>query len=127
MYEKTKSLNGRGTREDIDPLYERLRFLLDTSYKHLKKGKFVDNLLKRKEGWLFIFVIDPEVEPTNNRGERALRPSVIYRKVLRGTIPSRGSTAYDMLYSIFYTQKLRRKSFIRDDPALIPRKDIHSA
>ncbi|MEM0130094.1 MAG: hypothetical protein QXW75_01375 [Thermoplasmatales archaeon] len=38
---------------------------------------------------------------------------------------SRGSEAYDTLFSIFYTQKLRKKSFIRDVPALIKRKDSH--
>ena len=40
----------------------------------------MDNLLKRKKEWLFKFVTDPEGEPTNNRAERALRPSVMYRK-----------------------------------------------
>ncbi len=88
-------------------------FLLDTSYEHLRTRKFVDNLLKRKKEWLFRFVVDPEVEPTNNRAERALRPSVIYRKVSGGTRSSRGSEAYDTLFSLFYTQKLRKKSFMR--------------
>ncbi len=70
-------------------------------------------------------MIDPEVEPTNNRAERALRPSVIYRKVSGGTRSSRGSEAYDRLFSIFYTQKLRKKNFIRDIQALITRKVLH--
>ncbi|MEM0130093.1 MAG: transposase [Thermoplasmatales archaeon] len=77
VYEKAKSLNDCGTRKDINRLYERLTLLLDTGYEHLKTGKLVDNLLKRKKEWLLRFVIDPEVEPTNNRAERALRPSVI--------------------------------------------------
>ena len=81
VYEDAKSFNGHGTHEDINHLHERLTFLLDTGYNHLKTRKFVDNLLKRKREWLFRFVIDPDVEPTNNRVERALRPSVIYRKV----------------------------------------------
>ena len=70
-------------------------------------------------------MIDPEVEPTNNRAERALRPSVIYRKVSGGTRSSSGTKAYDRLFSIFYTQKLRKGSFIRDVPQLITRKEIH--
>ena len=32
-----------------------------------------------------------------------------------------------MSFSIFYTQKLRRKNFIRDVPQLITRKEIHSS
>ena len=97
----------------------------DTGYEHIRTRKFVDNLLRRKKEWLFRFVIDPEVEPTNNRAERALRPAVIYRKVSGGTRSSRGSEAYDRLFSIFYTQKLRKRSFIRDVPQLITRKEIH--
>ncbi|MGC8618842.1 MAG: IS66 family transposase, partial [Thermoplasmata archaeon] len=69
-------------------------------------------------------VVDPNVEPINNRAERALRPSVIYRKVSGGTRSPRGSKTYDTLLSIFHTQKLRR-NFLRDLPKLIPRKDPH--
>jgi hypothetical protein len=86
----------------------------------------LDNeVVKQKKGWLFRFVLDPEVEPTNNRAERTLRPSVIYRKVSGGTRSSRGTKAYDTLFSIFYTQKLRKRNFIRDVPQLITRKEIH--
>ena len=125
IYEDAKSFNGHGSRGDVNHLHERLTFLLDNDYEHLRTRKFVDNLLKRKKEWLFRFVVDPEVEPTNNRAERALRPSVIYRKVSGGTRSSRGSEAYDRLFSIFYTQKLRKKSFIRDVPQLITRKVLH--
>ena len=125
VYENAKEFNGHGTPGDVDHLHERLTFLLDTGYEHIKTRKFVDNLLKRKKEWLFRFVIDPEVEPTNNRAERALRPSVIYRKVSGGTRSSRGSEAYDRLFSLFYTQKLRKRSFIRDIQALITGKEIH--
>ena len=125
VYDKAKSFNGKGTSEDVDNLYYKLVFLLDTGYEHLKTRKFVDNLLKRRKEWLFRLVIDPNVEPTNNRAERALRPSVIYRKVSGGTRSSRGTNAYDRLFSIFYTQKLRKRSFIRDVPQLIRRNEPH--
>ena len=125
VYQDAKEFNGHGTEEDVDHLYERLTFLLDTGYEHIKTRKFVDNLLKRRKEWLFRFVIDQEVEPTNNRAERALRPSVIYRKVSGGTRSSRGTNAYDRLFSIFYTQKLRERSFIRDVPQLIRRNEPH--
>lgn len=41
---------------------------------------------------LFTFVTRPEVPPTNNEAERALRPLVIARKVWGGTRSPRGST-----------------------------------
>ena len=125
IYDKAKSSNGNGTSEDVDHLYGRLVFLLDIGYEHMRTRKFVDNLLKRGKEWLFRFVIDPDVEPTNNRAERALRSSVIYRKVSGETISSRGSHAYDRPFSIFYTQKLRKKNFIRDVPQLSTRKEVH--
>ena len=95
LYEEAKEFKGHEKEEDVDHLHEKLTFLLDTDYEHLKTRKFVENLLKRKKEWLFRFVIDPEVELTNNRAERAIRPSVIYRKVSGGTRSPRGTKAYD--------------------------------
>ena len=85
-------------------------------------------MAKAEEGLDFLgfrFVIDSEVESTNNRAVRALRPSVIYRKVSGGPRSSCGSETYDTLFLIFYTQKLRKKNFIRDVPQLITRKMLH--
>ena len=108
----------------MDQLHDKLAFLLDRDYAHRRSGKFVDNLLRRRRDWLFRFVVDPEVESTNNRAERALRPSVIYRKVSVGSISDRGAEAYEIMESIRYTTKLRNKSFIKDIPAMI-RKETH--
>ena len=101
-----------------------LTFLFDTSYDHLKTRKFVDNILKRRKEWLFRFEIDIEIEPTTNMAERALRPSAIYRYVSGGTGLSRVSKTYDRLFSIFYTQKLK-KNFMRDVPHLTTITEIH--
>ncbi len=49
VYENAKEFNGHGSRGDVDHLYERLTFLLDKGYEHIKTRKFVDNLLKRKK------------------------------------------------------------------------------
>ena len=45
----------------------------------------MDSLLGWKKERLFRFVIDPDVEPTNSRAGRTLRPSVMYRKHNGGT------------------------------------------
>jgi transcription elongation factor Elf1 len=42
IYNKAKSFNGNGTSEDVDRLYHRLIFLLDTGYEHLRSRKFVE-------------------------------------------------------------------------------------
>ncbi len=58
-------------------------------------------------------VFNPNVEPTNNR---ALMPSVIFRKVYAGSGSERGAEIYTKLFSIYYTPKLGRKNFINDTP-----------
>lgn len=121
VYDDAKKFSGHGTMEDIESLHHKLTFLLDSDYEHPKCRRFVDNLLKRRKEWLFQFVMNPDVEPTNNRAERALRPSVIYRKISGGSRTERGAEIYTTLYSIYYTSKLRKKNFINDTPELIRR------
>ena len=119
VYDDAKSFEGHGTMYDIEDLHHRLVFLLDSDYESMKCRKFVENLLKRKREWLFNFVINPDVEPTNNRAERALRPSVIYRKISGGSRSERGSEIYTKIYSVYYTSKLKGKNFIRDTQSVI--------
>ncbi len=70
--------------EDVERLHGKLVFFLDSDYEHKKCRDFADNLPKQKKERIFKFVMDPH-ESTNNRAERALRPSVIYRKTNGGT------------------------------------------
>ena len=121
VYDEAKAFNGHGTMEDVEKLRHKLVFLLDSDYDSRKCSKFVKNLLKRKKEWLFNFVMNPDVEPTNNRAERALRPSVIYRKVSGGSRSERGAEIYTRIYSVYYTSKLRGKNFITDTPSIIRR------
>ena len=121
VFEEAKEYHGHGTMDDIERLHHKLVFLLDSDYEHKRPRRFVDNLLKRKREWIFRFVIDPDVEPTNNRAERALRPSVIYRKISGGSRSEKGAGIYTRIYSVYYTSKLRGKNFIEDTPSIIKR------
>jgi hypothetical protein len=56
---------------------------------------------------LFVFVADPRVPPTNNAAERALRPTVISRKISGGTRSDKGSKTKTDLASLFGTWLLR--------------------
>ena len=62
-----------------------------------------------------------QVESTNNRAERALRPSVIYRKISGGSRSDRGADIYTKIFSVYYTSKLRGKNFITDTSSVIKR------
>ena len=53
------------------------------------------------------FVNNPELPPTNNEAERALRHAVIARNIGFGTRTSEGSLAYSSLLSVIETCRLR--------------------
>ena len=53
------------------------------------------------------FVKNPELPPTNNEAERALRHAVIARNIGFGTRTREGSLAYSSLLSVIETRRLR--------------------
>jgi len=59
------------------------------------------------QGHLLRFLDDPQVEPTNNRSERALRPAVIARKVSQCSKNDAGAEAHAGFMSILQTLKRR--------------------
>jgi transposase len=61
-------------------------------------------------GKLFVFLKRRGVEPTNNESERALRPSVIFRKVTNGFRSRWGAKAYAALRSIVETGRRNGRS-----------------
>ncbi len=58
---------------------------------------------KREYNRLFVFLDYPDVEPTNNHAERALRKLVIFRKVCFGTRSAQGSYCHSVLPSLLST------------------------
>jgi transposase len=58
-------------------------------------------------GNLLRFLWVPEVEPTNNRAERALRPAVVARKVSHCSKNAAGAAAYAAFVSVFVTLRQR--------------------
>jgi transposase len=63
-------------------------------------------------GELFTFVQCPEVPSENNAAERAVRPTVIARKVSGGTRSARGSETNSILRSLFETWALQGGSAV---------------
>lgn len=56
---------------------------------------------------LLNFLHYPDVPPTNNESERALRPSVIHRKVTNGFRSEWGAKAYAAIQTVIATAKLK--------------------
>jgi transposase len=61
---------------------------------------------KRWRGQFFTFLTDREVPPTNNAAERALRPSVIFRKVTNGFRSLWGADVHALIRSVIGTGRL---------------------
>jgi transposase len=60
--------------------------------------------------WLWTFVRDEEVEPTNNAGERALRHAVIWRKLSFGTQSANGSRFVETMLTVIETCRQQRRN-----------------
>ena len=118
IYAKAKNFDHKGTDEDIEKLYRDMADKLNRPYKSMHCHKFVVNLLKGKDN-LFQFVKNPEVEGTNNRAERALRHSVIARKISGGSRSPKGAKIYETLTSIYHTLCLRNQNLLTHGPIII--------
>ena len=66
--------------------------------------------------WRFEFAGNPEVEGTNNRAERALRPMVVARKIFGGNRSGRGAKVFEILASVVRTLRLRGQSLVAHGP-----------
>jgi len=62
---------------------------------------------------ILFFLIEPEVEPTNNRAERGLRPAVIARKVSQCSKNERGAAIYEAMKSVTATLALRGHNVVQ--------------
>ena len=88
----------------------RLRVLKDEDNQRLLDGIG----LQHDRGRVLLFLHDPTIEPTNNRGERTLRPAVIVRKLSHGSKNERGAEAFAGFTSVIQTAAKKRNCSIID-------------
>ena len=69
-------------------------------------GAELQRQTKRWRGQFFTFMTDRAVPPTNNGAERALRPSVIFRKVTNGFRSLWGAEVHALIRSVIGTGRL---------------------
>jgi transposase len=108
----------RGHRLSGDELAER-GLGLASELEHLAEGRFTHEPNRRLAGHLlshavhwFWFLIDPTIDATNYRGEQAIRPAVVNRKVWGGNRTWRGARWQGILSSVICTCEQRaRHSF----------------
>lgn len=80
--------------------------LLQRSASQDQAARLQRRFLKHRHR-LFVFLYRTDVEPTNNRSERALRPSVIHRKVIGCFRSGWGARTYAALASVIDTAELQ--------------------
>ena len=97
-----------GRDDPDDPGHQRLKQLavLATASEHPKLKALAKELLNDWEA-VVAFVFNPNLPPTNNLAERALRHAVISRRISLGTRSAEGSRAYAALLSVIETCRLR--------------------
>jgi transposase len=95
------------------PLMARVRMLLQegAARADAKAQGTCRNLLKR-EAALWTFVWEAEVEPTNNRAERALRRAVLWRRRSFGTQSAAGSQFVERILTAVTTLQQQRRDVL---------------
>lgn len=89
------------------------RHLRDRVLTDADNQRLLDGIgMQEDRGRVTLFLKHPEIEPTNNRAERGLRPAVIARKVSHCSKNDRGAAAYAVMKTIFVTLSLRTKSVV---------------
>src|SRR5712671_765323 len=96
-------------RADLDRRLDRLLAVSPTT----KAGQQLARGIRKCRGDLFVFVTRRDVPSTNNDCERALRPSVIFRKVTGGFRSQWGARTYADALSVIATGRLHGRSALQ--------------
>lgn len=89
----------------LQELHQRLDHLLDEVYPDNDDSRRLWRRYRKHRDALFLFLEREDVPPTNNASERALRNSVIYRKVTGGFRTDWGAELYANFISILETAR----------------------
>jgi transposase len=93
-------------RADLDRRLDRLLAATPTT----EAGRKLARGIRKCRGDLFLFITRRDVPATNNDCERALRPSVIFRKVTGGFRSKWGAQTYAAAASVIATGRLHGNS-----------------
>lgn len=100
-------LQPQGYARRVTELEHRLEEVLQRRVRSALAHRLQKRYRRHREP-LFVFLYCPEVSPDNKACERALRPSVIHRKVTNGFRSEWGAHAYAALATVIETAKLHQ-------------------
>jgi hypothetical protein len=99
-----------GRERVYDEMRTKLWRLAVGGWRDWKCQQLADRIRKYLDD-LVVWLIEPEVEPTNNTAERALRGAVVTRKTSFGSRSKRGAHAFARMLSIIMTWERQGKDF----------------
>jgi transposase len=102
-------LSPQGYARRVTEVEHRLEALLQRRVRSVSARR-LQQRYRRHRAHLFVFLHCPEVPSDNNACERALRPSVIHRKVTNGFRSEWGAQTYAALATVIETVKLHHHS-----------------
>lgn len=99
---------------------------LEARLDRLLAGRYTDpdnrrfaNRLRKQRPHLFTFLFHDEVEPTNNRAERQIRPAVVVRKISAGNRTETGAHTHEVLTSLLASFPQPGRAFVSWAVALL--------
>jgi len=105
-HELNDKLEGDPTPEVRGELWQESRVtlqqLLMIEYANDRVRKLIGKINNGFDYW-FTFIIHPDVEPTNNRAERALREHVILRKIIGTLRNDKGTSIHERIMTVLAT------------------------
>ena len=104
LYHRRDTLNDRVYRRRMDKLREELVKTAKAARCGGEAATLAKRIVTQAPRW-FTFMKYPQVEPTNNLAERALRPIVIARKLTQGTRGPKGQRQAERLWSVIETAR----------------------
>jgi transposase len=106
----TMTEGGEDAQKKCSPILARLKraCILGEKEEYSKLRALAREILNDWDA-VVAFVKNPDLPPTNNEAERALRHAVISRGICFGTRTSEGSRAYAALLSVIETCRLRKQ------------------
>jgi transposase len=105
---RQEQMTATGYKRQVAIIEKRLEQLLKRTFTGL--GRNLLDRYRKYRNSLFIFLHRPDVPAHNNACERALRPSVIHRKVLGSFRSDWGAQAYASLATVLNTAKRNGQS-----------------
>jgi transposase len=109
LWKRRTELRPQGYTRRVTELEQQLDGLLLRRVRSTRARR-LQKRYRRHRAHLFVFLHCPGVPPDNNACERALRPSVIHRKVTNGFRAEWGAQAYAALATVIETAKLQNRN-----------------